>query len=54
LATRGDCATFHASACSRPPPPTTNTFIGVRYSSMSERWKVLRNVASSPSASFAK
>ena len=30
LATRGDCATFHASACSRPPPPTTRTFIGVR------------------------
>ena len=22
FATRGDCATFHASACSRPPPPT--------------------------------
>src|SRR5512144_750069 len=26
LATRGDCASFHASACSRPPPPITRTF----------------------------
>ena len=25
-ATRGDCASFHASACSRPPPPMTRTF----------------------------
>ena len=27
LATRGDCAIFHASACSRPPPPMTRMFI---------------------------
>jgi hypothetical protein len=27
FATRGDCASFHASACSRPPPPMTRTFI---------------------------
>ena len=27
LHTRGDCAIFHASACSRPPPPMTRTFI---------------------------
>src|SRR5271165_4194263 len=26
LATREDCAIRHASACSRPPPPTTSTF----------------------------
>src|SRR5258708_1339758 len=26
LPTRGDCAIFHASACSRPPPPITRTF----------------------------
>src|SRR5690606_8111302 len=26
--TRGDCASFHANACSRPPPPMTRTFIG--------------------------
>src|SRR5438552_6434709 len=26
LPTRGDCAIFHASACSRPPPPMTRTF----------------------------
>src|SRR6185437_5685470 len=25
--TRGDCAHFHASACSRPPPPTIRIFI---------------------------
>src|SRR5258708_25519618 len=25
--TRGDDAHFHASACSRPPPPTINTFM---------------------------
>src|SRR6185437_287485 len=28
--TRGDCAIFHASACSRPPPPTTRTFTSPR------------------------
>jgi hypothetical protein len=27
FATRGDLAIFHASACSRPPPPTTRMFI---------------------------
>src|SRR5690606_28424786 len=27
--TRGDCAHFHASACSRPPPPMTRTFTSV-------------------------
>src|SRR3546814_19221766 len=27
VAMRGDCASFHASACSRPPPPMTRTFI---------------------------
>src|SRR5258707_8937326 len=32
--TRGDDAHFHASACSRPPPPTINTFM--RASLMSE------------------
>src|SRR5512143_397227 len=26
FATRGDCASFQASACSRPPPPMTRTF----------------------------
>src|SRR5215471_4592342 len=26
FATRGDAAIFHASACSRPPPPMTRTF----------------------------
>src|SRR5689334_25415904 len=26
--TFGDCAHFHASACSRPPEPTINTFMG--------------------------
>src|SRR5579885_2462834 len=25
--TRADCAAFHASACSRPPPPTIKTFM---------------------------
>src|SRR5271165_2903833 len=25
---RGDCAHFHASACSRPPPPTIRIFMG--------------------------
>ena len=25
--TLGDCDSFHASACSRPPPPTTRTFM---------------------------
>src|SRR3954471_448124 len=27
--TRGLCASFHASACSRPPEPMTRSFIGV-------------------------
>src|SRR5512134_795970 len=27
--TRGDCASLHASACSRPPEPTTRTFISL-------------------------
>ena len=27
LNTRGDCASFHASACSRPPEPMTRIFI---------------------------
>ncbi len=27
LVTRGDCASFHASACSRPPPPMTRRFM---------------------------
>src|SRR5437773_1900277 len=27
-ATRGDCPSFHARACSRPPLPITNTFMG--------------------------
>jgi hypothetical protein len=26
---RGDCAIFQASACSRPPPPTTRTFMAL-------------------------
>ena len=26
FATRGERASFHASACSRPPPPITKTF----------------------------
>ena len=39
FATRGDCATFHASACSRPPPPMTRTFmpIPVRFRRASRR-----------------
>src|SRR5215813_13897686 len=28
--TRGLCASFHASACSRPPPPMTRSFIRAR------------------------
>src|SRR5206468_2686421 len=28
-ATRGLCAIFHASACSRPPPPTTRIFMSM-------------------------
>ena len=40
FATRGDCATFHASACSRPPPPMMSTFI----------CSALANTASEPSA----
>src|SRR3569623_928255 len=27
LSTRGDCAAFHARACSRPPPPMINTIM---------------------------
>src|SRR5699024_3848772 len=27
--TRGDCASFQASACSRPPPPMTRIFMDV-------------------------
>src|SRR5690606_28461826 len=34
--TRADCAHFHASACSRPPEPTTRTFMGWRPASMAE------------------
>src|SRR5574344_3150608 len=30
LVALGDCASFHASACSRPPPPITSIFIILR------------------------
>src|SRR5690606_17905158 len=33
--TRGDCAHFHASACSRPPPPITSTLYGLSMSTCS-------------------
>src|SRR5580658_10788923 len=35
-ATRAAAAHFHASACSRPPPPTISTFIAVAPASMAE------------------
>src|SRR5690348_6216541 len=45
FATRGDCATFHASACSRPPPPTTRTFIGRSMPEMAHAGEHHRNAA---------
>src|SRR6202048_4754475 len=33
FATRLDCAIFHASACSRPPPPMTRIFIASAHAS---------------------
>jgi hypothetical protein len=30
--TRASCAHFQAKACSRPPPPTMSTFIGLPHS----------------------
>src|SRR5690349_17539051 len=45
FATRGDCATFHASACSRPPPPTTSTFIGRSMPEMAHAGEHHRNAA---------
>src|SRR5215510_7223374 len=34
---RGDCASFQTSACSRPPPPRTRTFIGAKQSRVGGR-----------------
>src|SRR3989344_4000552 len=38
LVTLGDSLSFHAIACSRPPPPITSTFIGTFGEPCSQRW----------------
>src|SRR6202166_3761557 len=38
--TPGDCASFHANACSRPPLPRTRIFIVATMISMHERYEV--------------